>query len=301
METVVLKFVSVCRMIFYNTPIAKLPLTAKIYSILMDSAFKKQDRQFVFRELEIIAPTKDITIVPGLLNGYYEKLELDIFSRIAEHDTKSFVDVGANLGLYSLIASKKGVKKITAFEPVPENLGYIDKNLDLNDARKTITVISSAVGSEPGTLTLHISDRQIGTHSAVKSENDHRTSSIEVPVTTLDTHFSGRRAPIDLLKVDVEGYESAVFEGAQKVIAKMKPTVFTEFLPELFEHKSKNEFNSLYQNLIKHYRWIFTVNEISGQVIEIKKSSLKDGVDGCNLILTNRASHANIIRLFIRS
>src|SRR5690348_12538159 len=117
-----------------NTPVQKLPLTKTIYTKVFRFGSAGEEATTNFRGVQLTFPTNDITIVPGLVGGFYEKVELDVFERLAAI-SNMVVDVGANIGLYSCIAADRAPAsaKIIAFEPVPENLRYLRRNLEEND------------------------------------------------------------------------------------------------------------------------------------------------------------------------
>ena len=122
------------RKLFARTPIEKLPLTTTIKTKVFGFGSAGGDVTTNFRGIQLTFPTKDIIIAPGLVGGFYEKIELDVFERLATI-SETIVDVGANIGLYCCIAADRvaAAGKIVAFEPVPENLGYLRRNLEDND------------------------------------------------------------------------------------------------------------------------------------------------------------------------
>ena len=125
-----------------------------------------------------------------------------------------FVDVGANVGLYSLFAFDCGANVI-AFEPDEESRARLQENADLNDAR-TIEIRSEAVADKSGEM--HFTQgrglmNQLVLHEAVPS-------SVCVPPITLD-EVIGERV-VAGLKVDVEGAERLVLEGATRALRSQR-------------------------------------------------------------------------------
>ena len=119
-QTASTEVIRVARKLLANTPIQKLPLTTKVYTQVFRFGNANEEVTTTFRGIQLTMPTKDTTIVPGLVGGFYEKIELDIFERLAAI-SKTIVDVGANIGLYSCIAADRAPApgRIIAFEPVP--------------------------------------------------------------------------------------------------------------------------------------------------------------------------------------
>jgi FkbM family methyltransferase len=123
-----------------------------------------------------------------------------------------FVDVGANVGAYSLRALSKGMT-VYSFEPNPENIKILKRNAEIN--RLPAAILEFALGASEGTAKMS----QNGATSRIVDEG------IEVPVRALDSLNYPR---VDLLKVDVEGYELEVFRGAKGTLARCHPDIMIE-------------------------------------------------------------------------
>jgi FkbM family methyltransferase len=143
------------------------------------------------------------------------------------------IDIGANLGWHALHAARHpNVETVVAFEPDPFNAWLLERNLAENEIGNVI-VESRAVAAAPGTAHLHRYGRNnFGRHSLAA---DHGQGSRTVPVTDLDGALSalglGER-PIALIKIDVEGYEPAVIDGATKTLQRADGLIL-EYSPEL--------------------------------------------------------------------
>jgi len=222
------------RKLFARTPIEKLPLTVEIYRKVFRFGIASGEVTTNFRGVQLTVPTHDITIAPGLVGGFYEKIELDVFERLAAI-SRVIVDVGANIGLYCCIAADRAPAfgKIVAFEPVPENLRYLRRNLGENERTAQVVVEEQAVGQASGKLQIYLAEGSIGTHSPSVKNAFNSTTSITVPMVSLDEYVQQklRDRPIDLLKVDVEGYDCAVLRGAHRTLHEDKPTLCIEFAP----------------------------------------------------------------------
>jgi FkbM family methyltransferase len=133
----------------------------------------------------------------------------------------TYLDVGANIGLTAIgAATARPDLHVVAFEPVPSNADFLTQNVRANSANNC-TVVRSALSNESGYLTMSDS----GAWSMVGQ------GSLRVPMTTLDT-YCAERLPgtrIDLIKIDVEGYEPNVLAGAWQTIVRWHPTIFMEF------------------------------------------------------------------------
>jgi FkbM family methyltransferase len=124
-------------------------------------------------------------------------------------DEGSFVDIGANCGLFTLSAAAKvGPRgRVVAIEPGSEMARRLRFNIAANNFT-SITVFQTAVGDHTGSTTLHLVPNQFGKSSLLPQENNVPEM---VPVTTLRSVLElARVKDIDALKIDVEGYEDRV-------------------------------------------------------------------------------------------
>ena len=122
-------------------------------------------------------------------------------------------EVGASIGLYALaFAGRVGASgHVTAFEPDPESASALEANVGINGLQDRITVIRAAVGRRSGQVRFRAAR---GLESRV--EMGQAAGAITVPMVTLDEALAGRR--IDVIKVDVEGFEQWVIEGARTIL-----------------------------------------------------------------------------------
>ena len=139
-----------------------------------------------------------------------------------------FVDVGAHIGYYSVLASglvgPRG--RVFAFEPDPMNHAKLEDNtMPLGN----VVAIHRAVSDFVGLANLHLSDSNSGDHRLFAVEG-RRTE--KVSVTSLDVWFPMQK--INFLKIDVQGVEMSVLRGAEKLIARSPGLVgIVEFTPWL--------------------------------------------------------------------
>jgi len=124
-----------------------------------------------------------------------------------------FLDVGANVGSFTLLASGVCKARTIAFEPDPETMAFLQRNIDINDLHGYVVLEQAAVGAEEGEVAFTIG---LDTMNHVADGTHARTR--RVPMRTLD-NIAALTPPI-MIKVDVEGYEADVFRGAQAVLNK---------------------------------------------------------------------------------
>ncbi|MEI9959690.1 MAG: FkbM family methyltransferase [Limisphaerales bacterium] len=122
-----------------------------------------------------------------------------------------FVDVGANVGAFTIMAAGVAGARVVAFEASPDTYEMLRRNIQLNGFQERVKAIHAAAGRSEGTAHFSIG---LGTENCVNLKSgDH---SIAVKMTTLDKELA--ETPPNLLKVDVEGFETEVFAGAAKIL-----------------------------------------------------------------------------------
>ena len=124
-----------------------------------------------------------------------------------------FGDIGANIGSYTLLASAVAGAQSLSVEPIPAAAAYLRGNIAINDIQMLAECHLCAAGRENGTLlvTTHIDSA-----NHVVTAADEGSPQLEVQVLTLDGLFVGR-VPL-LIKLDVEGFELEVLQGAGKLL-----------------------------------------------------------------------------------
>jgi FkbM family methyltransferase len=132
-------------------------------------------------------------------------------------------DVGANVGSYTLLASRccGPTGRVIAFEPLPENLAFLERHVALNRA-SNVTIVPAAVSNHAG-------------RSAFQGTPDRVTSrlspngNIEVDCITLDGIIADAALPPPhCIKIDVEGAEADVLRGARTLLVTTRPLIFLE-------------------------------------------------------------------------
>lgn len=158
-----------------------------------------------------------------------------------------FVDIGANIGFYSLILSKN-FRRVVAVEPHPDNAREIVRNAKEMRVRN-IEVVQKAVSRSTGIAHLYQSSRDSG-HTL--NPRSHIASKGTLPVETITlSELLKEYGQIDLVKVDVEGEEWGVLEGSLPIIDRIKAWVI-----ELHRLNRKSELEKLLQGKGYSCRWL---------------------------------------------
>lgn len=158
---------------------------------------------------------------------YFDPQELELLAkRISDHFT--FVDIGANVGWYSLfVASRAGSSaRILALEPQPEIFDRLTYNIRQNPFG-TIKAVACAVADKTGDLTLFLDPKNRG-ESSVKIVGSSPSDTLRVPaVTLLDLLRREGFAHVDAVKLDVEGAEDLILDPFfRDAPASLHPSLF---------------------------------------------------------------------------
>lgn len=245
-------------------------LKEKLYKDLRYEGIMSVD--IMGRELKIFNPgfsTLENEIYWNGLEGW-EKHTVKLWIDLCKNATSTIVDIGANSGVFSLIANTVNDKAIViAYEPVQRTLELFKKNLDLNPGLK-IAVSEKAISNNNGEATFYDvkSDYQYSASlnkDMFKEINDF--IEYKVPVTTLDDELYALENKIDLIKLDIELHEPEAIEGMMNILKRDKPTIIVEIL--------NDKIGERIERLIKELGYLYyAIDEKNGYIktVELKKS-----------------------------
>ncbi len=193
---------------------------------------------------KIVASGSDISITPTLaLTGYYERSD-ELFVKQLVKGGDWCIDVGANIGVFSLLfaACVGPFGRVFAFEPNTAARKYLEKSAVLNWMHDRIRISDLAVGSECGTGPITFSAESLGgatlfaqspLQSRARRYAGLATETHDVGKTRLDTFFPDW-AVFSCVKIDVEGHEPEVLKGCRRLFEEKRINcLIIECLPEL--------------------------------------------------------------------
>lgn len=167
------------------------------------------------------------------------RLIFDGFEAIEQSFVKSclrkgdyFVDIGANIGLFSLITSRivGDSGKVICFEPTPLTFERLTENLKHNNCLN-VDARNVGLSDKSGFLKLNVSENGFDAwNSFTVTDNTMLQAVVEVPISTLDYELKNvDLSKIRLVKIDVEGWEKFVINGGRFFFSKYSPIVMVEF------------------------------------------------------------------------
>jgi FkbM family methyltransferase len=165
--------------------------------------------------------------------GVYEPYETALFRETVQPGM-TVVDIGANIGYYTVIAAGRAgpMGRVIAFEPAPDNYATLQRTIHVNGF-ENVDTYAVAIADKKGTLALNLFASNGGKHSLVKDARDSKgfSTSIQVATSSLD-NFLGEHGigHVDIIKMDIEGAESLALMGMQEALGQAS-TLFLEFTP----------------------------------------------------------------------
>jgi FkbM family methyltransferase len=129
----------------------------------------------------------------------------------------SFGDVGANVGVFTVLASANAGARSLAVEPAPSTARKLRRNIELNEITARVTILPFVAGSGTGPGSVSFTQNMDSINHVVRTDElFERKDMVEVAVKTLDEMFSHDMPA--LVKIDVEGFEGAALAGAEKIL-----------------------------------------------------------------------------------
>lgn len=185
----------------------------------------------------ILDPVKNSGVDEDITkNGFWEK-ELSVQFKKYINDDSIFLDIGANIGYHSLFVAAiiKGPGKVYSFEPLPHLCKQLQDSVRLNGF-SNIEICNFGLAEKEGEHTINIRDENTGGSSLLDLHNLEKFKVKDTEKITLKRLDSFLRSDtkVDVVKIDVEGYEFEVLKGGINVLTKDHPVIFMEFSPVFY-------------------------------------------------------------------
>jgi FkbM family methyltransferase len=196
--------------------------------------------------------------------GKYEPYESQlILSKVKSGD--KVIDVGANIGYYTVLLAKKAGEtgRVWAIEPEGKSLEILKKNIRENRL-KNVKAIRAAASDKEEEMELRISKKNKGDHKLFGGGMRERVKTI-----VLD-EILAKEGKIRMIKIDTQGWEPKVIEGAKKIIERDRPIIFMEYSPASYkeaglEEKRMREFLvAIYSEIWAIDEWLYSYQKVKG-------------------------------------
>lgn len=147
--------------------------------------------------------------------------------------TSVVLDAGANIGYYSLLMAKWGAAEVHSFEPFPSTAEKFRANLSINlDLANRVILHTAALSDHSGSTNMTVTDDGNCGCNRIEGEGP-------ISVTTID-EFCGNMKRLDFVKIDVEGTEIAVLNGARDTILRCRPNLMIEVNESTLRHYGRS-------------------------------------------------------------
>lgn len=255
------------RFLFYMyTEANKIPFVKN----LVNGAIKKIiPSQVNIAEGVLLLNKRDAVVSGAVALGVYERFEVDLFRQYIKQGMK-VVDIGANIGYYTVIAAQRvgsdGV--VYAFEPEPENFSFLEQSIQINNF-KHVECFRVGISNRKGQEKLFLSKDNKGDHRMYSNGKDNQPSTA-IEVTSLDVwHAERGLGKIDVIKMDIQGAEGLALDGMRNILQNTQPLVlFTEFWPQGLRDTGFDP-RTILENFERYGFSIFEINEDKRSLIKV--------------------------------
>lgn len=170
------------------------------------------------------------------LHGRYEPILAALCERLIDR-SRDAVDIGANIGLYSVLCAKLTSGRVLAVEPTDNALRLLRENIESNGVNDRVTIVEGVVSDQGGVITLNFVNGQEEYSSIGEIKHPSIGGAVssqkEVASITLDELVERSKIDPGFIKVDVEGAEQRVLNGGLKTLREARPILMSEFSPQL--------------------------------------------------------------------
>ena len=205
------------------------------YKLLSDILQLKPGAMVEVKGHKIYLKTSDKASISFFLTGKYEEFETELLEREIR-EGMTFLDIGAYIGYYTVVASKVAGKegKVFAFEPDLHNFRLLERNVETN-ACQNVVLVQKAVSDKSGKINLFLCNDSEGDRRAASRiyDSGNGRKHILVDAIALDDFFKEEDLEVHFIKMDIEGAEPLALKGMISLLARSKKVrMITEFYPE---------------------------------------------------------------------
>ena len=225
--------------------------------------------------------------------GYKNFEYSEIFEQLSKK-VKSFLDIGSNIGYYSLMAAKSNPNiKVFAFEPAFGPKHFLQRNIQLNNFQNQITAVDSALSDTIGQIDFfevkslkyqNLKYNLAGEGNAGTKKTSRNFIKNTVFSTTLSSFIESQNiSEIDLIKIDTEGTEITILNSGKDFITKFQPIIICETLFNTIENELENFFIDLNYEFYNH-------TDKGLEKVESIKRQHDDGIRNCFFVPKSKLS-----------
>ena len=308
MKTILYKFFKNTYEFLSRTPLRKVPGMLLISNLIFRFVWPNRDIIEVQGNKMVVNvndpnPNLRKTFQAYAMDQVHEETTTKLFKHIIkEGDT--VVDLGANIGYFSIIAAKKsGPKgKVLSFEPEPNNFKYLKKNIEVNDF-ENVTPIQGAISDKNGEIDLFICEYDSGHHTinqfqgieAIARGRKSKEKTIKIKTWKLDDYLNNQNVKsVDVMKIDIEGSEGLALKGMQKTLKLPGINIFIEYYPALLKSMG-TDLKLHIESLLNDYGFkVYAIGQEYDLLNAEKALILIESFNQLGALLSNENDHINL-------
>jgi FkbM family methyltransferase len=206
-------------------------ISSQVYHAIILSFLNNKIKEHSFKlfdkerniQLETFFKEKDAFLsILRILDEYAKAIIINQYSITKESvKDKVVVDGGANMGEFAIYCARLGAKKVYSFEPVPGTCKILTHQIKINGLENIITVVNKALGDKNEKVTISFSEDG---DAGARIDSNYKSANSEIIDAVKLDDFLGNQV-VGLIKLDVEGYEEQVLNGAKSIISRDKPVL----------------------------------------------------------------------------
>lgn len=209
-----------------------------------------------------------------IVDGQFEKRFQQFFEICLPEDAVAF-DIGANIGIISVILGKmRPAGDVFAFE-AGEHVCHVLRNNIARNHLPRVHALQTAVANYDGTISFN--ENSAYGHAVDEAVATQGTGLVTVPCKTIDTlaaTYSPHR--LDLIKLDIEGFEPQALEGATRTIADLDPIFLMEINPWCIENYGKVNCREFVGKIFDQFKNVFIINKNWHEEMPLRRITLDE-------------------------
>ena len=210
---------------------------------------------------------KDYSIFPSLYHGQFEQQELEVVLKLSLPDKPIIWDVGANIGIYSiLLGTKFPEASILAFEPNDNVAKLLQDNIFRNSVTN-VTLRREALSDNRRIDTLNVNSLKPGT-GRIGNVQKKKFDLHHIQTVDGDSLISEGQNPPNFIKIDTEGHEPRVLAGLKSYITESEPIVMMEVYPMLWDSEEMQLWQDTLNFMFSIYDTALSISRRGVVVIE---------------------------------
>jgi len=214
----------------------------------------------------VMIAEKGMTGITGCIYSGLLEFEEMMFTLHFLRADDLFVDVGANVGIYTVLASGEIGANTISIEPIKKTFDTLYMNIKINNIESRVRLLNIGLGSTEGELIFTTNEESVN-HVVSDFESKLEIETAKVTINTLDNICINRKP--NLVKIDVEGFETNVIHGAKDILGSPE---LKAIIIELNGSGSRYGFNEkdIHEKIISHGFSCFAYEPYSRKIIPMK-------------------------------